>query len=70
MEYTVKELAELAGVSTRTLRYYDSIGLLPASRADRNNEERRYDRAALLRLQQILFSVHASRPPSHGCMRT
>lgn len=55
MEYTVKELAELAGVSTRTLRYYDSIGLLPASRADRNNEERCYDRAALLRLQQILF---------------
>lgn len=55
MQYTVKELAELAGVSARTLRYYDTIGLLPASRTDRNNEERRYERASLLRLQQILF---------------
>lgn len=55
MQYTVKELAELAGVSTRTLRYYDTIGLLPATRADRNNEERRYDHDAVLRLQQILF---------------
>ena len=26
--YQVKELADLAGVSARTLRYYDSIGLL------------------------------------------
>ncbi len=28
MEYTIKKLAELAGVSARTLRYYDEIGLL------------------------------------------
>ena len=28
MKYTIKKLAELAGVSTRTLRYYDEIGLL------------------------------------------
>ena len=31
MEYTVKQLAELAGVSARTLRYYDQIGLLRPS---------------------------------------
>ncbi|MCL2025051.1 MAG: MerR family transcriptional regulator [Coriobacteriia bacterium] len=28
MEYGIKELAQLAGVSTRTLRYYDEVGLL------------------------------------------
>ena len=26
---TVKEVSELTGVSIRTLRYYDEIGLLP-----------------------------------------
>jgi hypothetical protein len=28
MKYTIKQLAELSGVSKRTLRYYDEIGLL------------------------------------------
>lgn len=28
MEYTVQKLGKLAGVSTRTLRYYDEIGIL------------------------------------------
>ena len=28
MEYGIRELSELAGVSARTLRYYDEIGLL------------------------------------------
>jgi len=28
MDYTIKQLSELAGISTRTLRYYDQIGLL------------------------------------------
>ena len=28
MEYTVKALAELAGVTPRTLRWYDQVGLL------------------------------------------
>lgn len=28
MEYTIQKLAHLAGISTRTLRYYDQIGLL------------------------------------------
>lgn len=31
MDYTIGQLAELAGVSTRTLRYYDRIGLLKLS---------------------------------------
>ena len=32
MEYTVKKLAKIAGVSTRTLRYYDEIGILKPAR--------------------------------------
>lgn len=34
MEYTIKELAVLAGVSTRTLRYYDEINLLKPARVN------------------------------------
>jgi len=34
MEYTVKALAKLAGVSPRTLRYYDEIGLLRPARVN------------------------------------
>lgn len=52
--YTVKQLADLAGVSTRTLHYYDEIGLLKPS-AYGDNGYRYYEEAAALRLQQILF---------------
>jgi len=52
--YTVKQLSELAGVSVRTLHYYDEIGLLRPSKVGANHY-RYYDDAALLRLQQILF---------------
>jgi DNA-binding transcriptional MerR regulator len=52
--YSIKEIAEMAGVTTRTLRYYDQLGLLkPASLG--SNGYRYYDRGSLLRLQQILF---------------
>jgi len=54
MRYTVKQLADAAGVSARTLHYYDEIGLLkPASLGD--NGYRYYDHTALLKLQQILL---------------
>lgn len=54
MKYTVKQLAEYSGVSTRTLRYYDKIGLLsPACYA--SNGYRYYSDKELLLLQQILF---------------
>ena len=43
--YTTKELADLAGVSSRTLRYYDQIGLLVPARAQ--NGYRVYDTAAV-----------------------
>ncbi len=52
--YTVHQLAEMAGVSVRTLHHYDQIELLkPSSRTDRGY--RQYAEADLLRLQQILF---------------
>jgi DNA-binding transcriptional MerR regulator len=51
---SVKQLAELAGVSTRTLHYYDEIGLLPPARVE-DNGYRRYDQGSVLTLQQILF---------------
>lgn len=54
MCFTVKQLAKVAGVSPRTLHYYDEIGLLKPLR-DPVNGYRRYDRPAMLRLQQILF---------------
>lgn len=53
MSYTIAALATLAGVTTRTLRYYDQIGLLPAQRLP--NGERTYEKAAVDTLQQILF---------------
>lgn len=54
MEYTVNQLAKLAGVSTRTLRYYDQCGLLPP-KAVRSNGYRIYGHAEVDRLQQILY---------------
>jgi len=54
MGYTVRELAEIAGVSPRTLRYYDQIGLLQPTR-DASNGYRRYDTREVNALQQILF---------------
>lgn len=53
-KYTVKQMADLSGVSVRTLHHYDSIGLLkPAAVGD--NTYRYYGREELLRLQQVLF---------------
>ena len=44
----------MAGISTRTLHYYDAIGLL-TPRRQFNNQYRRYEHQHLLKLQQILF---------------
>jgi DNA-binding transcriptional MerR regulator len=54
MVYTIKQLAELAATSVRTLHYYDEIGLLkPESRGA--NGYRQYGEQAIVRLQQIMF---------------
>ncbi|PLP56558.1 MerR family transcriptional regulator [Mesorhizobium loti] len=52
--YTVSELAELAGISVRTLHHYDEIGLLRPARVG-DNRYRYYGEEELLRLQQILI---------------
>lgn len=54
MEYTVDKLAKLAGISARTLRYYDQIGLLSPARIN-SSGYRIYGRAEVDALQQILF---------------
>lgn len=54
MTYTVKQLADLADVTPRTLHYYDEIGLLRPSSVGENSY-RYYDDGSALRLQQILF---------------
>jgi DNA-binding transcriptional MerR regulator len=54
MSYTVKQLAKIAGISVRTLHYYDEIGLLEPSFV-KENGYRQYEEAELLKLQQILF---------------
>ncbi|RDW21107.1 MerR family transcriptional regulator [Oceanobacillus arenosus] len=54
MEYTVKKLAQLSGISGRTLRYYDQIGLLKPSRIN-SSGYRIYGQKEVDLLQQILF---------------
>lgn len=54
MEYGIRELAEMAGVSARTLRWYDSMGLLKPCRVGENGY-RYYSSAEVDRLQHILF---------------
>ncbi|MDF2787602.1 MAG: transcriptional regulator, MerR family protein [Neobacillus sp.] len=54
MEYTIQKLASLAGVSTRTLRYYDEIGILKPARIN-SSGYRIYGQEEVNRLQQILF---------------
>ncbi|QSF47596.1 MerR family transcriptional regulator [Paenibacillus tianjinensis] len=54
MEYTVQKLGALAGISTRTLRYYDEFGLLRPARIN-SSGYRIYGQAEVDLLQQILF---------------
>lgn len=54
MEYTIKKLAELAGVTTRTLRYYDEINILKPARIN-SSGYRIYGKAEVNKLQQIMF---------------
>jgi len=54
MEYTVQKLGRLAGVSTRTLRYYDEIGILKPARIN-SSGYRIYGQTEVDRLQQIML---------------
>ncbi|MFE5940807.1 MerR family transcriptional regulator [Streptomyces sp. NPDC056470] len=53
-ECSIAELAKASGVTSRTLRHYDAIGLLPADRTS-SGGVRYYGEASVLRLQQILI---------------
>lgn len=54
MTYTIQQLAQAAGISVRTLHYYDQIKLLTPS-FTRPNGYRCYEEKEVLQLQQILF---------------
>lgn len=54
MEYTVQKLSKLAGISTRTLRYYDEINILKPARIN-SSGYRIYGSKEVDQLQQILF---------------
>src|ERR687894_989078 len=54
MHRSIQDVARLAGVSSRTLRHYDAVGLLPPSGTGPGGL-RHYDDAAIRRLQRILL---------------
>lgn len=54
VEWSIQQVARLAGTTSRTLRHYDQVGLLPPTRVAANGY-RYYDQAALTRLQRILL---------------
>ncbi|MET7458740.1 MerR family transcriptional regulator [Streptomyces sp. NPDC005574] len=53
MAWSIAEVARMSGVTSRTLRHYDEIGLLAPDRVGTNGY-RYYEVDQLLRLQQIL----------------
>ncbi len=54
VDWSIQDIARLAGTTSRTLRHYDAIGLLAPSRVAANGY-RYYDAPALVRLQRILL---------------
>ena len=54
MSWSIQQVARVSGVTARTLRYYDEIGLLRPARVGAGGY-RYYEREQLLRLQQILL---------------
>jgi DNA-binding transcriptional MerR regulator len=54
MDWSIQEIARLASTTSRTLRHYGDVGLLPPSRIGVNGY-RYYDAVALVRLQRILM---------------
>jgi DNA-binding transcriptional MerR regulator len=54
MEWSIQEIARLAGTTSRALRHYGDVGLLPATRIG-SNGYRYYDESAVTRLQRILL---------------
>jgi DNA-binding transcriptional MerR regulator len=53
-EWSIQQVARVAGTTSRTLRHYDDIGVLAPTRIGHNGY-RYYDERALVRLQRILL---------------
>jgi DNA-binding transcriptional MerR regulator len=53
-DWSIQEIARIANTTSRTLRHYDEVGLVPPSRMGENGY-RYYDRDALVRLQRVLM---------------
>lgn len=53
-DWSIQEVARLAGTTSRTLRHYGEVGLVPPSRVGANGY-RYYDADALVRLQRVLL---------------
>jgi len=53
-DWSIQDIARIAGTTSRTLRHYDELGLLTPSRIAANGY-RHYDRDSLVRLQRILL---------------
>lgn len=54
MDWSIQDIARLAGTTSRTLRHYDDVGLVKPSRIG-DNGYRYYDADALVRLQRVLL---------------
>jgi DNA-binding transcriptional MerR regulator len=54
MDWSIQDIARIAGTTSRTLRHYDDMGLLKPSRTGHNGY-RYYNQAALVQLQRILL---------------
>lgn len=54
MEWSVQHIAKLAGTTSRTLRHYDHIGLVPPARVGAGGY-RYYDQESLVRLQRVML---------------
>ena len=53
-EWSIQQIAKIAGTTSRTLRHYHNLGLLPPTRIGQNGY-RYYGESALVRLQRILL---------------
>ena len=54
MDWSIQDIAKLAGTTSRTLRHYDDVGLVKPSRIGENGY-RYYDADALVKLQRVLL---------------
>ncbi|AZL05805.1 MerR family transcriptional regulator [Brevibacterium aurantiacum] len=61
MDWSIQETARMTGTTSRTLRHYDAIGLLPPTYIA-DNGYRYYDETGLVRLQRILLLKELGMP--------